>query len=50
VAHTWMSGSAKRRQWAAVATGCHRTAEPTLDPGEFCEVVVLFPKDFRTRR
>jgi len=44
-----MSASSTRKQWAAVATGCSKTAEPKLDDGEFCEVKLLPLQTFRTR-
>ena len=40
VGHTWQGATITRRKWAAVATGCRKIAEPSLDPSEeFCETV-----------
>jgi ADP-ribose pyrophosphatase len=40
VGHTWQGATITRRKWAAVATGCRKISEPSLDPSEeFCETL-----------
>jgi ADP-ribose pyrophosphatase len=39
--HTWLAGNASTERYAVLATGCHLTGQPTPDPGECCETVLL---------
>jgi ADP-ribose pyrophosphatase len=48
IGHTWQGATITRRKWAAVATGCRKVSEPTLDPSEeFCETVTVPVPEFR---
>ncbi len=47
VGHTWLQASATRRQWAAIATGCTKIAEPSPGPSEFCRPFVVPLRSFR---
>ncbi len=48
IGYAWQGATITRRKWAAVATGCRRVSEPSLDPSEeFCETVTLSIPEFR---
>jgi ADP-ribose pyrophosphatase len=41
VGRTWSGARASTERYAVLAQGCRQTAEPTPEPGEYCETVVL---------
>ena len=44
---SWYAGACRTVRYVAVSTDAHRVAEPALDPGEFCETVLLPLPAFR---
>lgn len=47
VGHTWATGDHTRRRWAVLALECRRVGDPTPDPAERREPVLMDVKDFR---
>jgi ADP-ribose pyrophosphatase len=47
VGASWAGGSFSRRQYAALARGCRRVADPVFGQDEFCELVQVPLAQFR---